>query len=166
MPKTKARPGNVGICVQRGWKTMLDLTPLERAIAQLEEALELCEAGFESHDPRLKRHLRAASIQAFEFTYDLSFKMMKHHLAVCSPNPTEIDLVTFDEVVREAFRRGLVKSELREWRTYRDRCGETINTYDEEMAQQVFSAIPGFLPEARFLRDELRRRNNSGADSD
>jgi len=144
---------------------MLDLTPLERAIAQLEEALELCEAGFESHDPRLKRHLRAAAIQAFEFTYELSFKMMKRHLATNSANPTEVDRMTFNGILREAFRRGLVKSELREWQKFREKRGTTSHTYDEEKAQQVFEAIPVFLPEVRFLRDELQRRNNDTVDS-
>lgn len=50
----------------------LDLTPLEDAVAQLEEALDIYHSDVALTDPRLKRHLRAAVIQAFEFTYELS----------------------------------------------------------------------------------------------
>ena len=58
----------------------LDLTPLDHAIAQLEEAIEYHGSDLASGDPALKLHLRAAAIQAFEFTYQLSFKMAKRHL--------------------------------------------------------------------------------------
>ena len=55
----------------------LDLSPLQNAVSQLEEALDLYGSELAEGDPRLKRHLRAAVIQAFEFTYELSFKMLK-----------------------------------------------------------------------------------------
>ena len=55
----------------------LDLTPLEDAVAQLEEALDIYHSDLALDHPRLKRHLRAAVIQAFEFTYELSFRMLK-----------------------------------------------------------------------------------------
>jgi len=159
MPKSDAQRSEVDICVQRGQKTMLDLTPLEKAIVRMEEALDLCEARFEPPDPRLKWLLCAGAIQAFGFTYELSFKMIKRHLATSSVNPAEIDAMTFSGVVREAFRQGLVKSEPREWLAFREQRGTTSHTYDEEKAQQVFEAIPCFLTEVRFLRDELKRRN-------
>ena len=53
----------------------LDLTPLEDAVAQLEEGLDIYHSDLALTDPRLKKHLRAAVIQAFEFTYELSFRM-------------------------------------------------------------------------------------------
>ena len=58
----------------------LDLTPLEDAVAQLEEALDVYHSDLVLNAPRLKRHLRAAVIQAFEFTYELSFGMLKRYL--------------------------------------------------------------------------------------
>ena len=69
----------------------LDLTPLDDAIAQLEEAIEYHGSELAAGDPALKLHLRAAAIQAFEFTYELSFKMVKRHLEQVSPNPAEFD---------------------------------------------------------------------------
>ena len=80
----------------------LDLTPLDDAIAQLEEALEFHGSDLASRDPALKLHLRAAAIQAFEFTYELSFKMLKRHLEQASENPDRFDQASFSEIMREA----------------------------------------------------------------
>ena len=52
----------------------LELTSLENAAAQLEEALDYHGSDIALRDGRLQRQLRAAVIQAFEFTYELSFK--------------------------------------------------------------------------------------------
>ena len=94
----------------------LDLTPLEDAVMQLEEALELYHSDLAQSHPRLGRHLRAAVIQAFEFTYELSFKMLKRYLELASPNPAEIDSLVFNEIIRESYRRALVQSDLPIWR--------------------------------------------------
>ncbi len=132
----------------------LDLTPLDDAIAQLEEAIEYDGSDLASHDPPLKLHLRAAAIQAFEFTYELSFNMVKRHLEQVSPNPAELDKMSFEAIMREAFRRGLgaIRS--------------VHHTYNAGKAQMVFASLPDFLREARFLRDELQQRNESLDDPD
>ena len=97
----------------------LDLTPLEDAVAQLEEALDIYHPDVASTDPRLKRHLRAAVIQAFEFTYELSFGMLKRYLELASANPSEIDELVFNDVIREAYRQALLRSELPAWMEFR-----------------------------------------------
>ena len=139
----------------------LDLTPLDDAIAQLEEALELHGSDLASRNPALKLHLRAAAIQAFEFTYELSFKMLKRHLEQVSENPARFDQESFSGVMREAFRRGLVRSELPVWKEYRKQRGATSHTYDGDKARVVFERVPDFLREARYLRDQLRQRNET-----
>ena len=139
----------------------LDLTPLNDAVAQLEEALDYYGSDLASRDPALKLHLRAAAIQAFEFTYELSFKMIKRHLEQVSENPAQLDEMSFTAIMRDAFRRGLVQSEVSSWKEYRKLRGTTSHTYDGDKAQMVFQGIPGFLREARYLRDRLQRRNDS-----
>lgn len=144
----------------------LDLTPLDDAIAQLEEAIEYHGSDLAAGDPALKLHLRAAAIQAFEFTYELSFKMVKRHLEQVSPNPAELDGMSFKAVMREAFRRGLVQSEVSIWDQYRMLRGTTSHTYNAAKAQMVFERLPDFLREAGFLRDQLQQRNESLDDPD
>ena len=139
----------------------LDLTPLDDAIAQLEEAIEYHDSDLASRDPALKLHLRAAAIQAFEFTYELSFNMVKRHLGQVSANPAELDRMSFKAIMREAFRRGLVQSEVSIWDKYRTLRGTTSHTYNAGKAQMVFEGLPDFLREARFLRDQLQHRNES-----
>ena len=139
----------------------LDLTPLDDAIAQLEEALEFHGSNLASRNPALKLHLRAAAIQAFEFTYELSFKMLKRHLEQVSENPDRFDQASFSDIMREAFRRGLVQAELPVWKKYRKQRGTTSHTYDGDKARAVFESVPDFLLEARYLRDRLRQRNET-----
>ena len=86
----------------------LDLTPLENAVAQMEEALDMCDSELVRSDSRLKRHLRAAVIQAFEFTYELSYKMLKRYLKLSSANPAGIEDMPFSNLIREASGKALV----------------------------------------------------------
>ena len=137
----------------------LDLTPLEDAVAQLEEALDIYHSDVASADPRLKRHLRAAAIQAFEFTYELSVGMTKRYLEQVSANPAEIDELSFQDLIRRAGQQGLVRSELEAWMRYRANRGTTSHTYNEERAERVFQGIPEFLEEVRHLLRELQARN-------
>lgn len=139
----------------------LDLTPLDDAIAQLEEALEFHGSDLASRNPALKLHLRASAIQAFEFTYELSFKMLKRHLEQVSENPARFDQESFSGIMREAFRRKLVQAELADWKAYRKQRGTTSHTYDGAKARAVFESIPDFLREARYLRDQLHQRNET-----
>ena len=143
----------------------LDLTPLEDAVMQLEEALELYHSNLARSHPRLGRHLRAAVIQAFEFTYELSFRMLKRYLELASPNPAEIDSLVFNEIIRESYRQALVQSDLPVWREYRRSRGTTSHTYNEEKAQEVFESVPDFLQDARYLLNRLQERNEAIDDS-
>ena len=139
----------------------LDLSPLDNAVTQLEEALEIYDSELALSDPRLKRHLRAAVIQAFEFTYELSFRMLRRYLELASPNPSEIDGLVFNDVVREAYKQSLLRSELPEWLEFRRNRGTTSHTYNEEKAQEVFESVPDFFQEARYLLNRLHERVES-----
>lgn len=139
----------------------LDLKPLEDAVIQLEDALDIYHSDLALIDPRLKRHLRAAVIQAFEFTYELSFGMIRRYLELASANPAEIDQLVFNDIVREAYKQALLRSELPAWRNFRRNRGTTSHTYNEEKAQEVFESVPDFLQEARYLLNRLHERNES-----
>lgn len=140
----------------------LDLSPLENAVVQLEEALQLYGSDLASRNPQvpqLRKHLMAAVVQAFEFTYELSFKMVKRCLESMSPDPAEIRHATFDGVIRQAYAQGLLMSELPAWREYRKHRSTTSHTYDQAKAELVVECVPGFLQDARYLLAQLRERN-------
>lgn len=139
----------------------LDYSPLQNAISQLEEALDLYGSELAKSDPRLKRHLGAAVIQAFKFTYELSFKMLKRYLKSVSANPAEFDEMSFNDVIREAFKRSLVQTELSVWREYRCNRGTANHTYDEKKAQEVINDVPIFFQEACYLLTRLQEKNET-----
>ncbi|MCY4653979.1 MAG: nucleotidyltransferase substrate binding protein, partial [Dehalococcoidia bacterium] len=85
----------------------------------------------------------------------------RRYLEMASANPAEVDELVFNDVIREAFRLALVRSEIPEWREYRRNRGTTSHTYNEEQAQEVFESVPDFLREARYLLDRLSERNES-----
>ena len=139
----------------------LDLRPLEGAVAQLVEALALHDRVSAQGDRQLQRHMRAATIQAFEFSYEVTFKMLKRHLEEISSSPETVRSMTFNSIIREAFGQDLVCSDISVWRKYRKNRGITSHTYDEDKAQEVFECAMNFVRDAQYVLIQLQRRNES-----
>ena len=137
----------------------LDLSPMEDAVAQLEDGLVQYDSDIVREFPQIRNQMRAGAIQAFEFTYELSVGMIKRYLEQVSANPAEIDELSFQDLIRRAGQQGLVRSELDAWMRYRANRGTTSHTYSEERAERVFRGIPEFLEEARHLLRELQAKN-------
>jgi len=133
---------------------ILDLTPLMKAITRLEEGL----ARYQKDITDLQ--IRDGLIQRFEFTYEISHKMLKRFLEQTSPSPEQYDAMAFQDLIRSANEAGLLLGAWPQWKIYREMRGRTSHTYDEDIAQQVTAGIPAFLKEAIFLRDELVKRNS------
>lgn len=108
----------------------LDITPLDKVIARLEEAL----SAYFAH------------------------KMLKRFMEQTSPSPEEFDTLSFADLIRSGNERGLLLGDWPRWRAWRSMRAKTSHTYDENVALEVVAGIPGFLDEARHLRDQLRSR--------
>ncbi len=133
---------------------IIDLSPLAKAISRLEESLRFCDSDLARRDPALAEQFRAAAIQSFEFTYELSHKMLKRLLKASLADPAAVEEMSFQDLIRTGNERGLVRSGWSSWRDYRAARGATSHTYDEEKAAEVFAFLPRFLEEAKEL---LRR---------
>lgn len=127
----------------------LDFTSLERAVARLSEGLLRHRA--EPADEQLRDGL----IQRFEFTYDLSHKMLRRALEAAAAIPAEIDQMSFPTLVRTGYEQGLLEQGWPAWEAYRKMRNITSHTYDEAQASAVVAMIPEFLDEARFLVGRL-----------
>lgn len=57
--------------------------------------------------------------QCFGFTYELSWKMLKRHLEATQANPADLDLATFQGLIRLGNEGGLLISDWTTWKTYR-----------------------------------------------
>ena len=137
----------------------LDFTPLGNAIAQLEKSLSYAHSPVALADLGLREQLRNSVIHCFEFTYELSWKMLKRYLEETEANPADIDVGTFQNLIRLGNERALLRSDWRQWKTYRQARTDSSHTYDASKAEAVFAVAPDFLPEARAVFNELTRRS-------
>lgn len=133
----------------------LDLTSLEDAISQLAYALDAYNDAAIQKNPKYKKLVRSAAIQSFEFTYELALKMIKRYLGAALSNSKTVASMNFKDVIREAYNRDLVLSDVSVWDQYRENRGITSHTYNEEKAQDVFEAASEFLHEAQYVLSSL-----------
>lgn len=136
----------------------LDISPLGNAIDQLEKSLVYVNSPMAKADPGLREQQRNSVIRCFEFTYELSWKMLKRFLEATEPNPAEIDVGTFQSLIRLGNERALLRSDWHRWKTYRQARTDSSHTYDASKAEAVFAQAPDFLIEAQILINELTRR--------
>jgi nucleotidyltransferase substrate binding protein (TIGR01987 family) len=130
----------------------LDISPLTNAIARLGEGLERTR-----REPR-DEQLRDGLIQRFEFTYELSHRMLRRYLRLISASPDIYDQMPFQDLIRSGNEQGLLRGDWPAWRRYRDMRTKTSHTYAAAIAEEVAAGIPDFLAEAIWLGDELQRR--------
>lgn len=138
----------------------IDLSPLGNAISQLEKSLAYANSDLAKADPGLFEQLRNSVIQCFEFTYELSHKMLKRHLEEVAANPEEIDLGSFQNLIRTGNEKGLLRSNWLRWKDYRQARTNSSHTYDAEKAESVYAIARDFLDEACFLYAKLVERNS------
>ncbi len=86
--------------------------------------------------------------------------MLKRYLEETSANPADLDVATFQNVIRMGNEKGLLRSDWTRWRVYRQARNDSSHTYNEEKAEDVYAIVPDFLEEARFLLAELTGRSD------
>jgi nucleotidyltransferase substrate binding protein (TIGR01987 family) len=131
----------------------LNLAPLEKAVSRLTEGLARYEKDITD------TQIRDGLIQRFEFSYEISHKMLKRHLEAVSPTPEQFDAMAFADLIRSANEQALLLGDWSAWKIYREMRSKTSHTYDEEIAIEVVHSIPAFLEEARHLLKQLQERN-------
>jgi nucleotidyltransferase substrate binding protein (TIGR01987 family) len=140
-------------------KFALDFTPLHNALEQLSESLSYLGSDL-AKDPKLFRQFRSATIQAFEYSYELSCKSIKRFLQASTPSAEIIEGMTFSELIRTAYEKGLIQHSWSVWRLYRDARNSTSHAYAERVADEVLEKIPAFLQEARYLYQKLMEKKD------
>ena len=83
----------------------LDLTPLNNAVNRLAEGL--ARYAKDVTDTQIRDGL----IQRFEFTYEISHKMLKRYLEAISPSPGSVDAMAFSDLIRTGSEQGLLLSD-------------------------------------------------------
>ena len=127
---------------------MLDFRSLHLATASLAEALEAAKLR------PADTFVRDASIQRFEYTYELCVKSLRRQLEAMSDSPAELDALGYRDMIRVGVERGLINAEA-EWFRYRELRNITAHVYDPAKAAQVFDKLPVFLRDAQALLGKL-----------
>jgi nucleotidyltransferase substrate binding protein (TIGR01987 family) len=127
---------------------MLDLSALEKALASLDKAIERSKNLPEDDE------IRDSVIHRFEYSYELAWKMMKRQLEI--DLPTNIDILTFKDVIRKAAEMNLI-SDPEIWFEYRRMRNITSHAYDEIKAIQVYNTTLIFIKDAKLLLQNLKK---------
>ena len=129
-----------------------DIGPFGNAVARLRKGLERHRAAPQDEQ------LRDGLIQRFEFTYELSHRMLRRYLRSVAASPSAFDHMPFQDLIRTGNENGLLHGDWNAWRRYREMRARTSHAYAAAVAEQVAAEVPAFLAEAEYLRDQLRRR--------
>lgn len=123
----------------------LILTSFRRALASLEAVLQRTEVD---------DIVRDATIQRFEYTYEIARKMIERHLTWMGS--AEIKQLSKKDLFREATSAGLLEDP-EAWFDYNRARNETSHAYSEQAAIEVFEAAKQFAPAARKLLTVLEK---------
>ena len=135
----------------------LDFSPLEKAILQLEKSLRFFHSEL-AEDIDLREQFRNATIQAFEFTFELACKMIKRQLTEIVVNPTQLNEMYFRDLMRLAADAGIIR-DVSAYMRYRQARNDTSHAYDDKKADRTAAIAGEFVSDARILLKDLEKSN-------
>ena len=136
----------------------LDYSSLENAVAQLQRSFDYLHSDLARKDAGLREQFRAATIQAFEFSYELAVRMIRRQLALIVANPDELREIDFADLMRDAADAGIVR-DAPTYMRYREMRNRTSHTYNVERAEETVASMDEFLRDMHLLLKEFGDRN-------
>lgn len=137
----------------------LELSSLKKAIDSLEKTLIVYNRKKdENTDIDELEVIKAGVIQNFEFTYELCWKFMKRWIENNISNE-EADGITRRELFRIGAENRLI-DDIDQWMEYHKARNISAHTYDEDVAEKVFTVSKDFLASAKNFFERLEKRND------
>jgi nucleotidyltransferase substrate binding protein (TIGR01987 family) len=136
----------------------IDYSSFESAIGQLEKSLSFLNSELARSNLDLRDQFRSASVQAYEYTYELCIKMLRRQLGEISANPGELKEMPFMDFIRMAFEAGLVEKPVA-FKLYREMRNTTSHAYGSDKAEKIIQVTTPFLKEMKFVLAQLIKRN-------
>jgi len=130
--------------------------PLEKALTSLKESWTEYQK-----DPA-NTFVRDSVVQRFEYTFELSHKLLRRFLSEAESSRAEISEMLFNDLIRLGCKRGLLLNDLETWDKYRKLRNLTSHTYDELFAENIMVVIPFFMEDIEYeltkIKDKLNQK--------
>jgi len=134
----------------------LDLSSFDKALSSLRAAHRVYESTDSSEKNELEREMmRDGVILRFEYTFELSWKMLKRYLEMYGLEKP--DSFSARQLFRVGFERGLLRA-VAPWFVYLENRNHTSHTYNVETAERVFRVAKEFVRDAEFLLARLQEK--------
>ena len=125
-------------------KLNYSLSLFSEAVDRFEEAVKIPVTGTNSL-------VIDASIQRFEFSFEMSWKTLKRFLEYKG-----VSAKTPRDVFKEAFKLGLLKEGDDLWSQMIEDRNQTSHTYNRQIAQKVYSNLASYLKAYNNLNQTLQ----------
>ena len=135
-------------------KMELITEPLEKALTTLKES------WVEYQKDMSNTFIRDSVIQRFEYTFELSHKILRRFLSEAEPSRAEISEMLFNDLIRVGCKRGLLLNDLEIWDKYRRARNLTSHNYDEFNADNIVVIIPVFIEDVDYELAKIREKLN------
>ena len=138
----------------------LDLKSVRAALHAFADSVDVVSSPeFAAVDPRWRATLVAGVVQHFEFTFELSWKMLKRQLEREMPSPSELDGSSYRELFRLGHQRGLVCA-IEPWFEFRELRNITTHTFSCDKADKVAASAPALLAAAQALLSAIESHSH------
>ena len=134
---------------------MLDLRSLKKAVEALKLAFEIYDQNPLAEYLPEKVVLRDGVIQRFEFTFELSWKMLKRYLEEFGLE--KVDGLNNRDLFRVGFEQGLL-DDPEAWFHYLKMRNQSSHIYDAGKAAAVFASARQFQQAAQELLNRLEAK--------
>ena len=135
---------------------VLDLRSLKQAVEALKIAFEIYDHNLLEESMPEKIVLRDGVIQRFEFTFELSWKMLKRYLEEFGLE--KVDGLNNRDLFRVGFEQGLL-DDPEAWFHYLKMRNQSSHIYDAGKAAAVFASARQFQQAAQELLNRLEAKN-------
>ena len=134
----------------------LDLTTLQSALQTLKEAIILYDQ--QEHNIPLKDALRDSVIQRFEYTYELSWKLIQRWIEL-NINPELAEAWSRKDLYRIAAQKALIKDP-NIWFQYHQARNVAAHAYNQTNAQIALEAARKCVEDIEYLLAKLSKYND------
>ena len=133
----------------------LELSGLEKAMGSLDEAIQYAEHLPQGINFKI---VRDSIIQHFEYTYELSWKLLQRWIKI-NVAPEDAEPRTKKDLFRTAAKKDMIRNpEI--WFEFAEARNSVTHTYNEKSAEYVYKIALKFLPEVKVLYHALATNND------